>query len=84
MKALAFELAPAGVTVNCVAPGFTRKRGGHAALGAAAWEAAARATPSGRIAEPEDIATAIAFFLSRDAGHVTGQILRVDGGLSLL
>ena len=49
----------------------------------AAWEAAAAATPSGRIAEPEDVAAAVAFFLSREACHITGQILRVDGGLSL-
>lgn len=84
VKALAFELAPTGVTVNAVAPGFTRKDGGHAALGAEAWTAAAKATPSGRIAEPQDIAAAIAFFLSAETGHVTGQVLRVDGGLSLL
>ncbi len=83
MKALAFELAPTGVTVNCVAPGFTRKRGGHAALNEDAWLAAARATPSGRIAEPEDIAATIEFFLSAGAAHITGQVLRVDGGLSL-
>ena len=82
-RSLAFQLAPKGVTVNCVAPGFTRKDGGHAALSQAGWEAAARATPSGRIAEPDDIAAAIAFLLSRDARHITGQILRVDGGLSL-
>jgi NAD(P)-dependent dehydrogenase (short-subunit alcohol dehydrogenase family) len=82
-RTLAVQLAPLGVTVNCVAPGFTRKVGGHAALGPAAWEAAAAATPSGRIAEPDDIAAAVAFFLSREACHVTGQILRVDGGLSL-
>lgn len=82
-RTLAFQLAPLGVTVNCVAPGFTRKVGGHAALGPAAWEAAAAATPAGRIAEPEDVAAAVTFFLSREARHVTGQILRVDGGLSL-
>lgn len=83
-RTLAFQFAPVGVTVNCVAPGYTRKVGGHAALGPAAWEAAAAATPSGRIADPEDIAAAVAFLLSREARHVTGQILRVDGGLSLL
>lgn len=83
-RTLAFQLAPSGCTVNCVAPGYTRKVGGHAALPPAAWEAAAQATPSGRIAEPEDIAAAVAFLLSRDAGHITGQTLRVDGGLSLL
>ncbi|MEO1222752.1 MAG: SDR family oxidoreductase [Pseudomonadota bacterium] len=83
-RSLAFQLAPSGTTVNCVAPGYTRKVGGHAALPPKAWEDAARATPSGRIAEPADIAAAIDFLLSRDAAHITGQILRVDGGLSLL
>lgn len=82
-KALAFELARDGVSVNCVAPGYTRKVGGHAAIGEAAWKAAAEATPNGNLAEPEDIAAAIAFFLSREAGHITGQVLRVDGGMSL-
>lgn len=83
-RTLAFQLAPSGCTVNCVAPGYTRKVGGHAALPPAAWEEAARATPSGRIAEPQDIAAAVAFLLSREAAHITGQTLRVDGGLSLL
>ena len=82
-RVLALQLAPQGVTVNCVVPGFTRKVGGHSAIDPAAWEAAARATPDGRLAEPDDIAAAVAFFLSREAGHVTGQVLRVDGGLSL-
>lgn len=83
-RSLAYELAPKGVTVNCVAPGFTRKVGGHAALSDEGWQAAARATPSGRIAEPEDVAAVIVFLLSRPAAHVTGQVIRVDGGLSLL
>jgi NAD(P)-dependent dehydrogenase (short-subunit alcohol dehydrogenase family) len=82
-RTLAFQIAPTGVTVNCVAPGFTRKVGGHAALPPAAWEEAAAATPARRIAEPEDVAAAVAFLLSREARHITGQVLRVDGGLSL-
>ncbi|MBK0326088.1 SDR family oxidoreductase [Rhodobacteraceae bacterium F11138] len=81
---LAYQLASSGITVNGVAPGYTRKEGGHAAISPEAWEAAAKATPSGRIAEPADIAAAVAFFLSAEASHVTGQILRVDGGLSLV
>ena len=82
-RALAAELAPSGVTVNAVVPGYTRKDGGHSALGAEAWRKAAEATPLGRIAEPADIAALIAFLLSPAARHITGQAIAVDGGLSL-
>lgn len=83
MRTLAAELAPSGVTVNAVVPGYTRKDGGHSALNPDAWKAAAVATPLGRIAEPDDIAALIAFLLSPAARHITGQAIAVDGGLSL-
>lgn len=83
MRALAAELAPSGVTVNAVVPGYTRKDGGHTALNPDAWKAAAAAAPIGRIAEPDDIAALIAFLLSPAARHITGQAIAVDGGLSL-
>ena len=84
-KALAWQLAPSGATVNCVVPGYTRKDpSGHAALNPGAWETARLATPMQKLGEPTDVAAAIAFLLSREAGHVTGQILHIDGGLSLL
>lgn len=82
-RALAAELAQAGVTVNAVVPGYTRKDGGHTALKPEAWAAAAAATPLGRIAEPDDIASLIAFLLSPAARHITAQAIAVDGGLSL-
>lgn len=82
-RALAAELAQAGVTVNAVVPGYTRKDGGHTALNPDAWTAAAAATPLGRIAEPEDVAQLIAFLLSPAARHITGQAIAIDGGLSL-
>ncbi|MFW5833824.1 MAG: SDR family NAD(P)-dependent oxidoreductase [Pseudomonadota bacterium] len=82
-RTLAFQLAPSGTTVNVVAPGYTRKESTRTALDRAGWEAAVRATPTGRLAEPDDVAAAIAFLLSREARQITGQILRVDGGLSL-
>ena len=82
---LAFQLAADRTTVNCVAPGFTRKTaGGHSAAPSTETRSPGyAATPSGRIAEPDDIAATIAFLLSRDAAHVTGQTIHVDGGLLL-
>jgi len=81
-KALAVQLAADGVTVNCVAPGYTRKDGGHTVLSADAWQAVAARVPMGRPAEPADIAAAVGFLLSREAAYVTGAVLPVDGGLT--
>lgn len=82
---LAAQVASDGITVNCVAPGFTKKDAvGHSALSAESWEQAAAMTPNGKLATPNDIAYAIEFLLSDKAAHITGQSLRVDGGLSLI
>lgn len=81
----AAQVAAEGITVNCVSPGFTEKESaGHSALSADSWKQAAAGTPDRRLAKPADIAAAIAFFLSDEAAHITGQTLRVDGGLSLI
>ncbi|WP_309082914.1 SDR family oxidoreductase [Chelativorans sp.] len=83
-KSLAAQLAPLGVTVNCIAPGFTRKdAAGHAATSRKTMESAAELTPTGRLAEPADIAAAAAFLLAREARQITGQVVHVDGGLML-
>ena len=84
-RTLAVQLASDGITVNSVAPGFTEKQStGHSALSQESWVQAAALTPNRRLATPADIAAAIAFFLSEEASHITGQSLRVDGGLSLI
>jgi len=84
-KSLAIELAPSGATANIIVPGFTRKDAGlTGALDAQAWKAAARANPMARLAEPDEIAALAAFLLSPEAGHITGALLPIDGGLTLM
>ena len=81
-KSLAKELASRGVTVNAVAPGFIATDM-TAAMTDAAKEATLAAIPMSRLGAPEDVARAVAFLASDEAAYITGQVLAVDGGMSM-
>jgi NAD(P)-dependent dehydrogenase (short-subunit alcohol dehydrogenase family) len=79
----AMELGPFGITVNAVAPGFIQtemNRGSDDVAWKAATQQIGARAMLGRVGEPDDIANAVAFFASPDAGWVTAQVLAVDGG----
>jgi 3-oxoacyl-[acyl-carrier protein] reductase len=78
-KALAREVAPSGVTVNCVAPGVIDSPM-NAQLPPEALARLAADTPAGRLGAPGDVAAAVCFFAGEEAGFVTGQVLLADGG----
>jgi 3-oxoacyl-[acyl-carrier protein] reductase len=78
-KALAKEVGPSGVRVNCVAPGCI-ETAMLAEFSAEDRAAMAEETPLGRIGTPEDVARAVAFLVSDRAAFITGQVLSVGGG----
>lgn len=78
-KTLARELGGHGVTVNCVAPGMVATDM-VATLAPGIREQAERESALGHIAEPEDVASVVAFLCSAGARHVTGTVIKVDGG----
>jgi 3-oxoacyl-[acyl-carrier protein] reductase len=82
VRAVARELGPCGVTVNAVAPGFV-DTGMTAGLPAEVRRRALEESVLGRVATPQDVAGVVAFLCSERARHVTGQVIRVDGGQSL-
>lgn len=80
VKGLAVELAPRGITVNAVAPGWVDTEMVAGALEGEARREAVAGIPLGRIATPDDVAGPIAFLCSPLARHVTAEILNVNGG----
>lgn len=82
-KSVAQELASRGVTANCVAPGFIATAMTDT-LPDAQKEALNARIPMGRMGEGGDIAAAVAYLASREAGYVTGQTLHVNGGMAMV
>ena len=81
-KSVAKELAGRGVCVNAIAPGFI-ETDMTAAIDENAAEELKRSIPLGRIGAPDEIAAAVEFLAGPGGGYVTGQVLVVDGGLSI-
>ncbi|MFA5553250.1 MAG: 3-oxoacyl-[acyl-carrier-protein] reductase [Phycisphaerae bacterium] len=81
-KTIARELARKNITANCVAPGFIETEM-TAVLPEQVKEAAKNVIPLRRMGSVDDIAGAIAFLASDDAGYITGQVLCVDGGMAM-
>ncbi len=79
-KALAREVASRNITVNTVAPGFIETDMTRA-LNEAQRTAYLAQIPVGRFGSVEEVAKAVAFLASREAGYITGQTLHVNGGL---
>ncbi len=85
-KALAREMARHGINVNCIAPGptdtplFAEIAAGNPKIA----DALVKAIPLRRLGRPEDVARAVVFLASDDAGYITGQTLSVNGGLNML
>ena len=78
-KALAKELGPSGITVNCITPGVIDTEM-NAHLSAEDLAELCEETPLGRLGSPDDIAETVAFLASAEAGFITGQIIGVNGG----
>jgi len=80
IKGLAVELAPRGITVNAVAPGWVETDMVATALRGEARTAAVAGIPLGRIATPDDVAGPIVFLCSPLARHITAEVMNVNGG----
>jgi len=81
-RSAAVDLGPSNVNVNAVAPGFVKTEL-LSKLPREVLERAEHESVLGRVAEPEDVARVIVFLCSEEARHVTGQVIVVDGGLTL-
>jgi 3-oxoacyl-[acyl-carrier protein] reductase len=84
VKSLCIELAPRGITVNSVAPGWVDTEMCEKPFAGTGRGAIARGIPIGRVAAPRDIAGPIVFLCSELARHITGEIVNVNGGSVLV
>ncbi len=83
-KALAKEMSPHGIRVNCVAPGLIGETAFHGRFTApAAFENAAKGVLLGRAGTPDEVANVVAFLASKDASFLTGETIEINGGMNM-
>ncbi len=83
-KALAKEMSPHGIRVNCVAPGLIGETAFHGRFTApAAFENAAKGVLLGRAGIPDEVATVVAFLASSDSSFLTGETIEINGGMNM-
>ncbi|MEY8838041.1 SDR family NAD(P)-dependent oxidoreductase [Cribrihabitans sp. XS_ASV171] len=84
VRVFAANLAPRGITVNAVVPGFIAKDPGTpSSLTPEQWARVTETIPMDRLGQPDEVAAMAAFLLSEPAGYVTGQSIHINGGLTL-
>lgn len=84
VRVFAANLAPRGVTVNAVVPGYVEKEpGAPSSLSEAQWRTVAEGIPMNRVGARDEVAAVAAFLLSAEASYLTGQSIHVNGGLTL-
>jgi enoyl-[acyl-carrier protein] reductase III len=81
---LAVELAPRGIRVNAVCPGWVDETGGIGAMSSEVGETLRRRTPAGRHVTPNDVANLVAFLAGPDSAMVIGQTIIIDGGVTIV
>ena len=82
-KSVAREYASRGITANAIAPGFIDTSMTDV-LKPEMKDAILKSIPAGRIGNPEEVAKAVAFFAKEDSAYITGQVLAVDGGMTMV
>ena len=82
-KSLAREVAPRGITANCIAPGFITTPMTEA-LNEKQTEEIAKMIPAQRFGTPEEVAAGVVYLASQEAGYITGQTLHINGGMAMV
>jgi len=82
-KSLAREVAPRGITANCIAPGFVTTPMTQA-LNEKQTEEIAKMIPAQRFGTPEEVAAGVVYLASEEAGYITGQTLHINGGMAMV